>query len=90
MLCTGSQQEGKGKLPCHQNYISSQTLQKINTVLDIFTEQSKGMPHANLTARAINKLREQTAEQEAKDPKHGLTIVLLNQRRAELDKLMKQ
>ena len=90
MSHTGSQQEGKGKLPGHKNYISSETLQKINRVLDIFTEQSKGMPPANPTARAINKLREQIAELEAKDPKNGLTIALLNQRRAELDKLIKQ
>ena len=90
MSRTGSQQEGKGKLPGHKNYISSETLQKINTVLDIFTEQSKGMPPANHTARAINKLRKQIAELEAKDPKNGLTIALLNQRRAELDKLIKQ
>ena len=90
MSHTGSQQEGKGKLPGHKNYISSETLQKINTVLDIFTEESKGMPPANPTARAINKLREQIAELEAKDPKNGLTIALLNQRRAELDKLIKQ
>ena len=48
------------------------------------------MPPANPTARAINKLREQIAELEAKDPKNGLTIALLNQRRAELDKLIKQ
>ena len=88
MLHTGSQQEGKGKLPGHKNYISSETLQKINRV--IFTEQSKGMPPANPTARAINKLKEQTAEVEAKDPKIGLTIALVNERRAELDKLIKQ
>ena len=48
------------------------------------------MPPANPTARARNKLREQIAELEAKDPKNGLTIALLNQRRAELDKLIKQ
>ena len=48
------------------------------------------MPPANPTARAINKLREQIAELEAKEPKNGLTIALLNQRRAELDKLIKQ
>ena len=48
------------------------------------------MPPANPTARAINKLRQQIAELEAKDPKNGLTIALLNQRRAELDKLIKQ
>ena len=90
MLLTGSQQESYGKLPGHKNYISSETLQKINTVLDIFTVQSKGMPPANPTANAINKLREQIAEIEAKDPKNGLTIALLNQRRDELDKLVKQ
>ena len=86
---TGSQQEGKGKLQGHKNYISSEMLQQINTIFDIFTEQSRGMPPANSTSRAINKLREQTAELEANDLKNGLTIALLNQRRAELDKLKK-
>ena len=76
MSHTGSQQEGKGKLIGHKNCISSEMLQKINTVLDIFTEQSKWMPPANATARAINKLREQIAELEAKDLKNGLTIAL--------------
>ena len=90
MLRTGSQQACKGKLPGHKSYISSEMLQKINTVLEIFTEQSKGMPPTNPTARTINKLREQIADLEAKDLKNGLTIALLNQRRAELDKLIKQ
>ena len=83
MSSKGSQQEGKGKLPGHKNYISSETLQKINTVLDIFTEQSKGMPPANPSRWHLEEL-------EAKDPKNGLTIALLNQRRAELDKWIKQ